>query len=244
VILFPSLFPPFSLGFTFLFRTFFFNRFEEAIIHTITWRYSYGIAKVPPINVLQKFLAAGFCYVSPSHVRDREHRPLLYVKLGAFQQPQHLSLQEYQDIFLYSLERAKKQSLMNGIGTFSTVLDFQHFSWHSPNCPPMSFFHSLFDLLKHHYPYRVGKIYLVHTSGWFSLLWKMIRPVVPKKVLQRVKVLPNTQEIATVFATELGVENVEAGYHPQGAQVPVKILTAEALEDYVMDGYWNTERRE
>ncbi len=228
-------------------------------METIRWRYSYKIHHVPRLETIKLFLQQGFAYVAPSTVMDKSRRPLLYLKLGAMKDfhPQ-LSLSQYMQIILYSLERysnnflslcahlasllyldrAKKQSLVNAAGCTTTFIDFQDFSWSI--APSMSFTQEIFNIMKKHYPYRVGKIYVMNTSMTFSMLWRVVSTFIPAKVLEKIEVFgaydQSRQE--EILAKEIGVENVESRYHRRGGQQPMKLLTEDAQRTYLQEGYW------
>lgn len=113
-----------------------------------------------------------------------------------------------------ALVRASQYSVQRGSGEFTAILDLQGYSWDSS--PPLSFIKQTLATLKQHYPHRVHTIYLVNASGAFLWLWRMLKPVLPKKVLAKTIVVA-TQDVARVLGDELGVKQVETDY---GGLVP------------------------
>lgn len=91
----------------------------------------------------------------------------------------------------------------------------------------MSVLHQVISLLNKHYPYRVGGIYLLNSSGPFQMLWGMIKPLVSKRVLEKTAVLGaigvadgsgKKSKASDLLDERLGLSYLEESY---GGQQPV-----------------------
>lgn len=92
-----------------------------------------------------------------------------------------------------------------GSGEFVTVIDLNGFSW--SRCPPLGMMKSSMELLKMYYPYRMGGVFLVNGGKAFNLLWSILKPLMPKKALQKTFVL-NSKEARQVLDEKVGLNNL------------------------------------
>ena len=59
------------------------------------------------------------------------------------------------------------------------------------------------NLLKHHYPYRLGGVFIVNGSPAFNLMWGMIKPILPRRALGKTFVL-GRREASKIMCEKLG----------------------------------------
>lgn len=116
-----------------------------------------------------------------------------------------------------------------GSGQFVSIIDLKGvtFSRH----PPVNLVKQSIHLLKQHYPYRSGSIYMINAGTAITFFWGIVRPLMPKKVLKKTFFL-GRKETQKVLVAQLGLENIESSYSglvPDGIQ---------DTEDYFEGGYW------
>lgn len=93
------------------------------------------------------------------------------------------------------------------------IIDLKGFSIQT--FPSLSFIQDTLMILKRHYPYRVAEIYLVNSGHAFNLVWSVIKPFIPQKILSKVQVVANhalRSETDNILLQNLGRENVETDY--------------------------------
>ena len=66
-------------------------------------------------------------------------------------------------------------------------------------------------LLKMHYPYRLGAVFIVNVNPAFNILWSLLKQVLPRKVLAKTFVL-NRSSSNRIICDKLGSEYVEEDY--------------------------------
>ena len=120
-------------------------------------------------------------------------------------------------------------SVQNGCGEFVAVIDLEGFKW--TNSLPISMIKDAVTLLKRHYPYRLGGVYIINGSSTFTILWNIIKPMMPRKILLKTLVI-NKKNIEKVMCDKLGKENVETSY---GGNVKED---HEDIGRYFAEGYW------
>ena len=98
---------------------------------------------------------------------------------------------------------------MNGSGQFVAIVDLTDFTW--AKCPSISVIKDSIGLLKKHYPYRLGGVYIVNGGPTFNFLWNLIKPIMPKKALLKTFVL-NKKEEYDFLNKKIGRENFEYFY--------------------------------
>lgn len=197
--------------------------FEQAIIDTIQWRYAFGVHQ--PRRDALALQSTGLCYVS--NQQDKRGRPMLTLKINRLQAQQDLS--QTLQLLMYNVERLDRASISQGVGEFILVLDLADFSWKT--CLPVHFIHQSLTLLKSHYPYRLNGVYLLNAGTAFSVLWRLLKPVIPSRVLEKT-FLPSPQEQLKVLDEHIGLEHVEKRYG--GLMEGDEGL----LPGYLDGGYW------
>jgi CRAL/TRIO domain len=119
--------------------------------------------------------------------------------------------------------------VQNGCGEFIAIIDLEGFKW--SNSIPIPMIKEAVNLLKKHYPYRLGGVFILNGSSTFTLLWNMIKPIMPRKALGKTFVI-SKKNVNRVMCEKLGKERIEESYGG---------LVKEDLTDiprYLATGYW------
>lgn len=177
--------------------------FEEAIADTVDWREQFGIASIDTSRITH-LVKNGLGYTGGF---DKLGRAIVYVKIGRNVKLETNDL--YQKLLMYTVERADRMSVEQGCGEFVTVIDLEGFKWSTSI--PIQMIKDAVTLLKKHYPYRLGGVFIINGSSTFTLLWNMIRPIMPRKVLGKTFVI-NKKDISKVMCDKLGMKNIEEAY--------------------------------
>lgn len=168
------------------------------------------------------------------------------------------SADEYLKLLMYTVERTDKQSVFEaGSGEFVSIVDLevrsfthtyqyfiptkipkkthtQNFSWSTS--PSISLMKECMDLLKKHYPYRMGGIFIVNAGMTFNLLWNVLKPLMPRRALAKTFNLGKARSnyAKKILEEKIGLEHLEKSY---GGMREVD----EGLQDidaYFKRGYW------
>lgn len=99
--------------------------------------------------------------------------------------------------------------VQSGSGEFVAVIDLEGFKW--SNSLPIPLIKDAVTLLKRHYPYRLGGVFIINGSAAFTLLWSIIKPIMPRKTLSKTFVI-NKKQIKKIMCEKLGKEHVEQAY--------------------------------
>lgn len=99
--------------------------------------------------------------------------------------------------------------VQSGSGEFVAVIDLEGFKW--SNSLPIPLIKDAVTLLKRHYPYRLGGVFIINGSAAFTLLWSIIKPIMPRKTLSKTFVI-NKKQIKKIMCEKLGKEYVEEAY--------------------------------
>jgi hypothetical protein len=135
---------------------------------------------------------------------------------------------------MYGFRRADRASVENGSGEFVVLIDLDGFSLST--VPPLSQMKTALNLLKRHYPYRLGGIFIVNVSGPFSFVWSMVKPLMPKKALGKTFVL-SSKEAATTLDEQIGLGNIEK---PYGGTIDEPFPTESSVSEDDLDSYFNS----
>ena len=110
---------------------------------------------------------------------------------------------------IYYTFRADKYSVAEGSGQFVAIIDLTDFSW--SKCPSLNVIKDSIGLLKKHYPYRLGGVYIINGGTTFNFLWSMIKPILPKRALLKTFVV-NKKDEYEFLVDKIGKENFENFY--------------------------------
>jgi CRAL/TRIO domain len=119
--------------------------------------------------------------------------------------------------------------VQSGSGEFVAVIDLEGFKW--SNSLPIPLIKDAVTLLKRHYPYRLGGVFIINGSAAFTLLWSIIKPIMPRKTLSKTFVI-NKKQIKKTMCEKLGKEFVEEAYGGD-----VKEDHGDVIK-YFASGYW------
>ena len=195
-----------SAGWTEKFHGVFVN---DSIVHTVRWRSEYGLTTIDP-TPLRPMIEKGLCYADLS--LDKGLRPAVYVKTANISGSE--SVDDYIKLIMYTVNKAVEYTNIKGNGEFIAIVDMGGFSW--GKCPPVASLKELMNHLKRHFPYRLQAVYLVNSSMAFSMLWKIFKPILPKKAVEKTHILTN-KEAVKMLSERVGLEHVEEDY---GGQKP------------------------
>jgi len=100
-------------------------------------------------------------------------------------------------------------SIASGSGEIVAILDMHDFTF--SKAPPLSVLRSGLSSLRLHYPYRLKAVYIINAGMAFNFFWKIVRPLLSRRVLSRTFVL-DSKDIKTVIPRSLGAAHLEAEY--------------------------------
>jgi hypothetical protein len=176
---------------------------NDSIVATVNWRAEYGIDSIDP-EPLRPMIERGLCYIDRE--LDQNKRPIVYLKTANMTGSGET---DYIKLIMYTVNRADVISKDFGTGEFVTIVDMAGYSW--SRSPAMSSLKELIGYLKRHFPYRLQAVYVVNTSSAFSMLWKMCKPFLPKRAIDKTHIL-SKKETEEVIAQKLGRDAVEQDY--------------------------------
>jgi CRAL/TRIO domain len=116
-------------------------------------------------------------------------------------------------------------------GEFVAVIDLKDWSW--SRCPPVWMLREAIGLLKRHYPYRLGGLFLVNAPGAFTFVWNLLKPFMPSRALSKTFFPTNHKELVRIMDEKLGRNFVEDSY---GGLVEEDLSDVNA---YIENGYWH-----
>ena len=87
-------------------------------------------------------------------------------------------------------------------------------------------------LLKKHYPYRLGGIFILNGGTAFNFIWNLLKPIMPKRALLKTFVL-NKKEEYLVLNEHLGNNNFEVIYGGKVVGEP-----SDDVAKYFQEGFW------
>ena len=77
--------------------------------------------------------------------------------------------------------------------------------------PPMKFITTCIAHLKNHYPHRFARIFVLNAGGPFQFLWRIIKPLLPKKALSKIFVV-SRKDSNKVLDEHIGLPYIESTY--------------------------------
>lgn len=205
--------------------TFHGKKVEDAISDTAIWRSDFGISKIDP-KKFKSSLKTGLAYTS---VNDKNGRVIMYFKVGRNKKKENADA--YLNLLMYTVERADRAAVENKSGQFVAIIDLEGFSLST--CPPMSMIKTALGLLKRNYPYRLAGIFVVNGGSAFTIMWKLVKPLMPKRALLKTFVLSKT-EASAILNEKLGLNNLE---EPYGGKLK-EIDQLGDIDNYIANGYW------
>ena len=125
---------------------------------------------------------------------------------------------------------ADRMSVRSGSGQFIAVVDLAGFTWST--CPSISMIKDTIGLLKKHYPYRLGGIFILNGGTAFNFIWNLLKPIMPKRALLKTFVL-NKKEEYLVLNEHLGNNNFEVIYGGKVVGEP-----SDDVAKYFQEGFW------
>ena len=123
----------------------------------------------------------------------------------------------------------------NKSGQFVAVIDLEGFSLST--CPPMSMIKAALGHLKRNYPYRLAGIFVINAGSAFTIMWNILKPLMPKRALLKTFVLSKS-EANIVLNDKIGIENLE---EPYGGKQKESDQLGD-IESYISKGYWQKSR--
>lgn len=197
---------------------------NDSIVHTVKWRAEYGLTTIDPRPLLP-LIKKGLCYADLS--LDKGLRSAVYVKTANFTGSEPVD--DYIKLIMYTVNKAVEHTNSKGNGEFIAIVDMEGFSW--GKCPPVASLKELMNYLKRHFPYRLQAVYLVNASMGFSILWKIFKPILPKRAVEKTHILTN-REAVKMLSERVGLEHVEEDY---GGKKPRSWAIAD-LDAYLNNG--------
>ena len=62
------------------------------------------------------------------------------------------------------------------------------------------------------YPQLNGGIFMFNTPSWFKVIWRMLRPLYPKRVLEKFDVITNKADVTRLYPKFIDIEHVPVSY--------------------------------
>lgn len=176
---------------------------EDAVVDTINWRKSFGISKID-LETIRPLIQQGVAYVNGV---DKYGRALLYFKFGKM--VAKFNPDSLLRALMYTVERADTTSVRTHSGEFLALIDFEGVTL--KQMPPFAVIKATINLLKLHYPYRLGGIYVTNTGFAFNMIWRLIKPLLPRLALSKTHIV-HARDYKKVIHAHIGAEHVEKGY--------------------------------
>lgn len=170
--------------------TFHGKKVQYAIVDTVRWRSSFhskGVHRIDP-GPIKHLIQRGLAYTAGT---DKKGRVMMMFKAGRNDKKLYPNNDVYLDLLIYTVEKADKMSVSNGVGEFVAVVDLDGLSLF--NGPPISVIKSALSLLKHHYPYRLAGIFIINAGSPFVFLWNIIKPLMPPRALKKTFVVDSSE---------------------------------------------------
>ena len=212
---------------------------RAALLKTLQWRLEGAIDALPQDLVHSPFMDATSngipLFWMHSQFRDRLGRPCLYVRLQHVERlPEGLRELKAAIIACFDIMRRYLQYVNHRTRRSKPVLqwvamvDVTDVGLSNMELEMLPF---LIDLMKNHYPGMVGAVYVLRYSWFHAGLWRMIRPVLPPKLLERLFFV-NTPELLAHMNHAM----------PQclGGTLPVAIApdSSDVLNYFVRSAVW------
>ena len=179
------------------------KRIEDAVVDTVTWRRDFDIRNIN-LKQIAPIIERGIAYVNGF---DRNGRVIIYFKFGRV--GPHEDHETLLKALMHTVERADILCEESQSGEFIAVIDFEGVSL--GNMPPFQVIRTAIDLLKLHYPYRLGGIFVMNTGFTFNMIWRMIRPLLPKLALSKTHIV-SFKDRRKILFTSIGENFLESSY--------------------------------
>lgn len=203
---------------------------NESMMDTVEWRYQYNIPNIDTASIAP-LVQQGLAFTSSQ--LDKHNRAILYVRGG--HQGKKESPETYLRLLMYTVERADRMSVEAGSGEFVAVVDLAGFSW--SRCPPMSSMTDGISLLKKHYPYRLGGVFIVHAGMAFDILWRIFRPLIPARALRKIFFVSKTDlKNGKILDEHIGLSNLDVDFG--GTRTATDLSSEGKVNGYFREGYW------
>ena len=119
--------------------------------------------------------------------------------------------------------------MISGSNEFIAIIDANNFSW--SKCPPLAISKQIINSLKYNYPLRLTNIIVVNIGSVSHLIWKMIKPLLPKKAISKLQVA-NRKTSSKILKELIGSEALEVVYGGD-------LITPNFHNNLVLDAYFN-----
>lgn len=216
---------------------------RSMLIKTVQWRLEGGIDALAQDMLHSPYMDATSNGVpllwGHSRFRDRLGRPCLYVRLQHVERTPD-GLRELKKSVIAALDIMRRYLLRVNRRTKQgdpviqcvTLIDVMEAGLSNVELDMLPF---LIDLLKNHYPGMSGAVYVLRYSWFHAGLWRMLRPILPPKLLERLFFV-DAPELLAHFDHHV----------PQclGGPLPVSIApdTSDVFNYFVRAAVWAHER--
>lgn len=212
---------------------------RAALLKTLQWRLEGAIDALPQELVHSPYMDATSngipLFWIHSQFRDRLGRPCLYVRLQHVERlPEGLRELKAAVIACFDIMRRylhhvnQRTRRSQPVLQWVAMIDVSEVGLSNMELEMLPF---LIDLLKNHYPGMVGAVYVLRYSWFHAGLWRMIRPVLPPKLLER---------LFFVDTPELQSHMNHAMPQSLGGALPVAIApdSSDVLNYFVRSAVW------
>mmetsp|Transcript_2331 Transcript_2331/g.4823 ORF Transcript_2331/g.4823 Transcript_2331/m.4823 type:complete len:183 (-) Transcript_2331:131-679(-) len=121
--------------------------------------------------------------------RKTKHRPAddrLQLKLLAYNMEKAVASMGPQEkgCFAGAVDKFQGEEQHNPDGQWLWILDLKH--WSRKSSPPMSVTKETAKMLTHHYPERLGDLFIINAPGIFRFFWKLMQPFVDERTRKKI----------------------------------------------------------
>jgi hypothetical protein len=186
-------------------------RIEESILYTLQWREIYQPWKFT--SSMRRQNQGGFIYAhgktatrSLSPEGQLQHHGIVWYRPSRLN-PHHtrggrshaaaIDPVSYFRCVFHGIERAIAPT-----GTFVAVVDAADFGWHHVPYPWHYWARQTINMLKDHYPHRLGYVVLINMSPMTELVLQLVRPWLPSRVRGLLRFCKSQGELAAILGQE------------------------------------------
>lgn len=125
--------------------------------------------------------------------------------------------------------------MQTGSNHFVAVMDMDGFSF--SKCPPQiwGIVKELINVLKYNYPHRLNTILVINAGTAFAVVWRILKPLLPKKAASKVHVADRKATKAKLESI-IGLANAETKYG--GEVLTPSFLDLDTRIEYLNRAYY------
>ncbi|CAH0516479.1 unnamed protein product [Peronospora belbahrii] len=202
---------------------------------TLEWRKENGIDEIlvtphPNFEIIKKYYPQFF------HGRTRDGLPVYYERPGKIDLPalkrEGLSIDDLLRHYMYITEYLWRVVEPNDEARSVTVLDMSGIGMYDLGGEVLDFIKRASAFTGAHYPERSAHIFIVNIPGWFSMAWRMVKPLIDPVTRQKVHMLKGSA-ILKKLETLIDQDNIPFDFGGNGAAL------GNSKEEHVLAAHVN-----